>query len=55
MMLGQVQRFCSKLEVCCYCDPTTAVTSRSEVTGKQVAATHSSFDLRSKLQLMATE
>ena len=45
MMLGQVQRFCNKLEVCCNCDPTTAVIARSEVTGKQVAATHSSPDL----------
>ena len=55
MMLGQVQRFCNKLEVCSNCDPTTAVIARSEVTGKQVAATHSSPDLRSKLQPMATE
>ena len=55
MMLGQVRRFCNKLEVCSNCDLTTAVMTRSEVTGKQVAATHSSPDLRSKLQLMATE
>ena len=51
MMLGQVESFCNKPEVCCNCDLTTAVTTWPEVTGKQVAATHSSLDLRSTVNL----
>ena len=52
---GSGPGFCNELEVCYNCGSTTAITTRSEVTGKQVAATQGSLDLRSKLQPMATE
>ena len=49
---GSGPGFCNKLEVCYSCGSTTAVTTRSEVTGKQVEqhTAHSTYEVNFNLQ-----